>query len=87
MRISQVFAAWENTLAGRFGGKWQIAKKGVAIPQGPRPLNDFEGPHTSNRAAGASPQSKKHSGSYFLSGSFAHCASLFSGDVISSTEV
>ena len=87
LRISQVFAAWENTLAGRFGGKWQIAKKGVAIPQGPRPLNDFEGPHTSNRAAGASPKSKKHSGSYFLSGSFAHCASLFSGDVISSTEV
>ena len=30
MRISQVFGAWENTLAGRFGGNWQIVQEGVA---------------------------------------------------------
>ena len=34
MRISQVFAAWENTLAGRFGGNWQIVQEAVATPLG-----------------------------------------------------
>ena len=42
MRISQAFAAWENTLAGRFGGNWQIVQEGVATPLGRDRFNDFE---------------------------------------------
>ncbi len=44
MRISQVFAAWENTLAGRFGGNWQIVQEGVATPLGRDRLTILRGP-------------------------------------------
>ena len=50
MRISQVFAAWENTLAGRFGGNWQIVQEGVATPLGRDHLTTLrEAPHLKPR--------------------------------------
>ena len=87
MRISQVFGAWENTLAGSFGGNLQIVQEGVATPLGRDHLTILrEVPHLKPRGRG-SPESKKRSSFRLPYGSFAHCASLFSGDVISSTEV